>query len=106
MVIRNSKHSISYINKIKENDFKTVPRKRKKKILMPINFLMKVGIFLINRSSYSVQYTFTNKIQKKKKMHRDRPMQVKRNVPGAIPERMGDREGECGVILGNNVGFF
>jgi hypothetical protein len=34
---------------------------------MPINFLMKVGIFLINRSSYSVQYTFTNKIQKKKK---------------------------------------
>jgi hypothetical protein len=39
-------------------------------------------------------------------MHRDRPMQVKRNVPGAIPERMGDREGECGVILRNNVGFF
>jgi hypothetical protein len=34
--------------------------------VMPVNFLMKVGIFLINRSSYSVQYTFTNKIQKKK----------------------------------------
>jgi len=39
-------------------------------------------------------------------MHRDRPQQVKRNVPGAIPERMGDREGECGVTLGTNVGFF